>query len=193
MSDYRDWVIKQLTTRIGFNTEHAEDAYERLSRDPSVLTDFVHYLSTGEYTNKDGQDSVLGHTPQELVSKYGLEPIGAYLMLSELSVDPIKAEGYLNQIRTEGYTKREISETGSKSYSLVKIETDEKEGFYPICPKCREEAEWIDEYERWYCQDCEKYLEQEEGSKYMCKSCGNDLTWIEQYQRWYCYSCQTYA
>ena len=153
MSEYRDWVLNPLTTRIGFNTEHAEDTYERLARDPNVLTDFVHYLSTGEYTNKDGQDSVLGHT-QELVSKYGLEPIGAYLMLSELSVDPIKAEGYLKQIRTEGNETVETNEDGSKTYRRVKIETDETEGLYPICPKCGEEAEWIDENERWYCQTC---------------------------------------
>ncbi len=192
----KNYVINELMSRYEFNSFRAEDVFNRLARDVSVFRDFSHFLRTGELTNLDQEDSVLGHTVDELVSKYGLEPIGAYLMLSELAVDPMKAEEYLEKILVEGHEFVEKRDDGT----IVRVRkggtvSKEPEGFFPVCTKCGVETDWVEEYERWYCYECKEYLpeEKKEEQTYSCSTCNGELTWIEQYQRWYCYSCQTYA
>jgi len=68
-----------------------------------------------------------------------------------------------------------------------------------ICPYCGKPATWIEQYKRWYCYNCGRYVEGAagaeeagEGEAKVCPYCGKPATWIEQYKRWYCYNCGRY-
>jgi len=90
------------------------------------------------------------------------------------------------------------------------------------CPKCGEEPDFLEHMEKWYCYECNSYVDQEEIEAEeeiveeteeaspepedekpeapkemvevrMCANCGQPLKWIEKYQRHYCYSCKKYA
>lgn len=188
----KNYVLAELQTRYQFDLEHAEDAFTRLSRDITVFKGFVGYLRTGQLV-LDDNNGIEGYTPKDMVSKYGLEPVGAYLMLSELSVDRVKGEEYLNMILRRGHETIERFENGRVVRTIKGVNAQPNNGgLFPTCPTCQEEADWIEEYLRWYCRGCGEYLEPEERT-YSCSKCGGELKWIEEYQRWYCYECQQYA
>lgn len=52
--------------------------------------------------------------------------------------------------------KRRKKEPQQISPSPVQAESNKKQRF---CDNCGKPATWIEEYQRWYCYDCEKYLE----------------------------------
>ncbi len=64
-----------------------------------------------------------------------------------------RGEKYLEQILSEGHEVPVYDADGK----LVKIE------FHKVlpknCPKCGKPATWIEEYKRWYCYNCQEYLE----------------------------------
>jgi len=86
----------------------------------------------------------------------------------------------------------------------------------PQCESCRGSLRFIDTYQMWWCDRCEKYLgEKEEPSaqtgtpsyderrretdsaptqpQYPCRDCGTTLKFVEQYQRWWCDGCGGYV
>ena len=99
-----------------------------------------------------------GHTASELMMNYGLSPVGAYLMLSELSADPQKGEGYLRDIREHGHETPTYDDKGR----LTKIRFTTVSAGPPqgtlTCPRCGNPATWIEQYKRWYCYTCKEYL-----------------------------------
>jgi hypothetical protein len=151
-----DWsyVAEQLRKRFGFTQEHAEDAITRLSRDPQVFNEFVAHLRTG----KAAERSISGHTASELMSGYGLSPVGAYLMLSELSANPEKGEAYLTDIREHGHEAPTYDDKGRLTkIRFTTVSPGPAQGL-PQCPQCGKPATWIEQYKRWYCYTCKEYL-----------------------------------
>lgn len=151
-----DWsyVAEQLKKRFGFTQEHAEDAILRLSRDPKVFNEFVAHLKTGATPER----IVAGHTATELMRDYGLSPVGAYLMLSELSANPEKGEGYLRDIKDHGHETPTYDNKGRLTkIRFTTVNTAPPQG-PTLCPRCGKPATWIKQYERWYCYTCKEYL-----------------------------------
>ncbi len=152
--DFKDWryMVDEIQKRYGFDEEHAENAANRLNYVPEIFNDFLTYLRTGDMPNTEKG----GHTSHELVEKYELLPIGAYLMLFELATNPQQGEEYLTKIREEGHHTPKYDEKGN----LVEIEftTIETGDEAQTCPKCGKPATWIEQYQRWYCYECEEYL-----------------------------------
>jgi len=153
------YVKAQLMTRYGFGEDHAEDAANRLMRDQQVFRDFTTYTRTNQLpvlSIKQGDTlteySVNDHCVSELINVYELEPVGAFLMLSELSANPTRGEEYLKKILEQGHEVPVYDAQGN----LDRIE------FHKVlpktCPKCGEQATWIKEYNRWYCYKCKEYL-----------------------------------
>jgi ribosomal protein S27AE len=74
------------------------------------------------------------------------------------------------------------------------------------CPTCDNEANFIEQYDRWYCYTCQKYLPEPvvepepspipepvvETKEHPCPTCDNEASFIEQYDRYYCHTCQKY-
>ncbi len=68
------------------------------------------------------------------------------------------------------------------------------------CPGCGGQMRYIDEYDRWYCDNCQEYksIEEEtsapseEQQKNACPDCGDQMRYMDEYDRWYCDSCQEY-
>lgn len=151
VEDY-EFVLEQLQARYGFTLDHAAEAIDRLSESPNVFNALVGYLRTGNHPTLN----IRGHDVKELTSSYALSPIGAYLMLSELAVNPDRAEMYLNDIKQDGHEVVEYNPDGS-----IKKITHRSIGSgsgVPACPKCGKPATWIEQYQRWYCYDCKEYL-----------------------------------
>jgi ribosomal protein S27AE len=151
-----DWsyVAEQLSKRFGFTKDHAEDAILRLSRDPQVFNEFVAYLRTGAAPER----SVAGHTAAELMRNYGLSPVGAYLMLSELSANLQKGEGYLRDIQEHGHETPTYDDNGRVTrIRFTTVNADSSQGT-PLCPRCGNRATWIKQYDRWYCYTCKEYV-----------------------------------
>ena len=153
--DFKDfkYVADELQRRYKFSEEHAENAANRLNHVPELFNDFLTYLKTDQMPNT----VVAGHSVSELIEKYELLPIGAYLILFELFVDHAKGEGYLAQIWEEGHRDPKYDEDGN----LVEIEFTTlggEDAQPPNCPKCGKPATWIEQYKRWYCYECKEYL-----------------------------------
>jgi len=147
------YVIQELQTRHNFNEFHAEDAVERLSGVPDIFNAYVSYLRTGSH-HTIGYN---GYTINDMIQKYGLAPIGGYLMLVELAQNPEKAKGYLEMILEEGHEKAEYSSDGSvKSLTRRSVKSDDSDS--TVCPKCGKPATWIEQYKRWYCYECKEYV-----------------------------------
>lgn len=87
------------------------------------------------------------------------------------------------------------------------------------CATCEGELEYIEEYDSWYCDKCQKYegeeaepVATEEPAKETvpeaeeeapkeeeapadvrtCPQCGGNLEFVKDYDAWYCYTCQKY-
>ena len=152
VEDYM-YVLEQLQTQYGFTQEHAEDAIERMSQSPDVFNGFVSFLRTGNHPDL----SYSGYEVNDLMMNYGLSPVGAYLMLALIAVDPTRAQGYLDDLRDDIMETVEYNPDGSikkitfRTAGIASSET-------PTCPKCGKKATWVEEYKRWYCYDCKDYL-----------------------------------
>jgi len=151
VEDY-NFVMEQLQARYGFTAEHAADAIDRLSESPNVFNALVAFLRTGNHPSL----SIQGHDVKELTERYALSPIGAYLMLSELAVNPSRAQGYLEDIWEDGHEIVEYNPDGS--IKKITHRTIGSGSEAPSCPKCGKPATWIEQYQRWYCYDCKEYL-----------------------------------
>ena len=92
----------------------------------------------------------------ELVNDYELLPIGIYLMLYELQVNPQKGEEYLARILAEGHHTPKYNKDGKLvEIEFTNVDVDDNA---PMCPKCGRPANWVEQYKRWYCYDCKEYL-----------------------------------
>ena len=152
IEDY-NYVLAELQTRYNFTQDHARDAIERLSDIPALFNAFVSYLRTGN----QGVIGFGGYTVNDLMQNYGLAPVGAYLMLAELAVNPERAKGYLQRIVEEGHEKAEFNPDRSlKKITFSKVGSSESKT--PLCPKCGKPATWIEQYQRWYCYECKEYI-----------------------------------
>jgi predicted amidophosphoribosyltransferase len=83
------------------------------------------------------------------------------------------------------------------------------------CPTCGNQASFVEQYNRYYCYNCQKYLPEQSVQseaqpvqpqpsepvqpqpepvqpKPMCPTCGGEANFIQQYDRWYCHHCQKY-
>ncbi|MFW5907345.1 MAG: hypothetical protein ACOCTR_03190 [Candidatus Natronoplasma sp.] len=86
-----------------------------------------------------------------------------------------------------------------------------------LCPHCVSELRWIEQYGRWYCDNCQQYIEgveekgkpseeteevevseeeveeeEEEEITQPCPDCDGEVRWLEEYNRWYCENCKEY-
>ncbi len=164
-----DYAKEQLVSEYRFTRAHAHDAAKRLHRDPQVFMDYVKFERTRKLPvrsiQKDGaltEYSVNGHTVSDLIYNYELSPVGAFLMLSEISADPEKGESYLRQILEHGHETPVFDEEGKllriEMTMVIPKEKPLDEGT-PLCPKCGKPGTWVEEYKRWYCYSCQEYLE----------------------------------
>jgi len=93
----------------------------------------------------------------DLMMNYGLSPVGSYLMLALIAVDPARAQGYLDDLRDDIMETVEYNPDGSIkkiTFRTAGIASSEA----PTCPKCGKKATWVEQYKRWYCYDCKDYL-----------------------------------
>jgi hypothetical protein len=149
-----EYLIHELTSRYNFTRDHAQDAAERLMWDINIYNGFLSYLNKGQLTGY----SVRGYTVESLISDYKLDPLGAFLMLAELSEYPERGEKYLKMILEEGHETVVVDEDGNKEieFSFVEPPTWSDDGAHR-CEKCGGELKWIEQYKRWYCYDCKQY------------------------------------
>lgn len=152
VEDY-EYAMEQLQSRYGFTAEHAADAIERMSQAPDVFNGFVAFLRTGNHQNLNYNGYDIG----DLMMNYGLSPVGSYLMLALIAVDPARAQGYLDELREDIMETVEYNPDGSIkkiTFRTAGIASSEA----PTCPKCGKKATWVEQYKRWYCYDCKDYL-----------------------------------
>lgn len=116
----RSIIVDFLVREYNFSSGHAEDAYQRLSVDEHILKDFKTYCQTGQFPVKSVrldaktfvEYRVEGYTAGELADDYGFSPVGAYLMLADLVVDPDGAKERLAEISRKGLEIVERDESG---------------------------------------------------------------------------------
>lgn len=163
-----DYAKEQLVSEYKFTRAHAHDAAKRLYRDPQVFKDFVEFRKTNKLPVRSiekgevmSEYSVNDHSVSELIYNYDLSPVGAFLMLSEISADQGKGESYLQQILEHGHENPVYDEEGKlQRIEMTMVIPKEKplDEATPLCPKCGKPATWIEEYKRWYCYNCQEYL-----------------------------------
>ncbi len=164
-----DYAKQQLVSEHRFTKGHAQDAAKRLYRDLQVFMDFVEFKKKGKLPVRSIQKggamteySVNGHTVSDLIYNYELSPVGAFLMLSEISADTEKGESYLRQILEHGHEKPVFDKEGKLlRIEMRKVIPKEKplDESTPLCSNCGKPATWIEAYNRWYCYSCQEYLE----------------------------------
>ncbi|MBS3816669.1 MAG: S8 family serine peptidase [Candidatus Thermoplasmatota archaeon] len=91
------------------------------------------------------------------------------------------------ETQARGSTAGAAGATGASSLS------SEKES----CPDCRGRLQWVEEYERWFCENCEEYKSaggaaSQSTRSETCPDCRAQLQWVEEYERWYCENCGEY-
>lgn len=147
-----DYLINELITRYSFTRDHAQDAAERLMWDKNIYNGFVDYLNKGPLPNY----SVRGYTVEILINDYKLDPLGAFLMLAELSEYPERGERYLRMILEEGHEEVVVGDDGSREIEFSIVEPPEGASA-PKCETCGDDLKWIEQYQRWYCYNCKEY------------------------------------
>ncbi|GEM_PF-2830330 len=116
------------------------------------------------------------------------------------------------------YQPVEEEETGDEWDDASEEYYEEDEVDVKLCPHCVSELRWIPQYERWYCDNCQQYVEgideediseetQEESYEEYeeveeeeevteaiepCPDCDGEVRWLEEYNRWYCEDCKEY-
>jgi len=69
------------------------------------------------------------------------------------------------------------------------------------CSNCGDQMRYIEQYDRWYCDECKEYgpaSEKEKSrsidypSRNTCPDCRSKVRYIDQYDRWYCDECKEY-
>ncbi|MEF8873354.1 MAG: hypothetical protein V5A88_01640 [Candidatus Thermoplasmatota archaeon] len=114
----------------------------------------------------------------------------------------------------------EEEETEEAAYTKERAEPSEEEDVdVKLCPHCVSELRWVPQYERWYCDNCQQYVEaieeedvsesagqgeapekeeeeevEEEETEITepCPDCDGEVRWLEEYNRWYCEDCKEY-
>jgi HEPN domain-containing protein len=61
-----------------------------------------------------------------------------------------------------------------------------------VCPTCKEEPTYVEQYKKYYCYTCSQYVNPTEKAENACPTCGKEATYVEQYGRNYCYDCKKY-
>ena len=148
-----EYLINELTSRYGFTRDHAEDAAERLMWNHNIYNGFVNYLNNGQMTDY----SVRGYSVESLIRDYKLEPLGAFLMLAELSEYPERGEKYLRMILEEGHENVVVDEDGNMEREFTIVTPPVSSSESPRCEKCGGELQWIEQYKCWYCYNCKEY------------------------------------
>jgi len=93
-------------------------------------------------------------------------------------------------------------------------DTPEEKAAEPACPDCSGKIRFIEQYKRYYCDACKKYLPadfkpeekkeeakpepepdpaaEEKSAEPACPDCSGKIRFIEQYKRYYCDACKKY-
>jgi len=148
------YLTEQLTTKFGFETDHAESAANRLIYEDRIYEAVTQYMNSGSVVDVE----IAGRSIKSLINDYGLEPIGAYLMLVEFAADPEKGEGYLADIIQHGHVEPHYEDGEVREIEFSTVPAVEEKDQTPMCPKCGKPATWIEQYKRWYCHECKEYL-----------------------------------
>ncbi len=102
----------------------------------------------------------------------------------------------------------------------AKEESGEEVPEGPVCPDCSTSIRHIEQYDRWYCDACKKYLSkdfkpggveeepkveepksaepepapaaEEKAAEPTCPDCTGKIRHVAQYDRWYCDACKKY-
>ncbi len=63
------------------------------------------------------------------------------------------------------------------------------------CPNCGSELTFLEQYQRYYCHQCQRYAPEGYGARgaKTCPTCGGVLSYVTQYDRFYCFRCNAYA
>ncbi|MEK6988278.1 MAG: SAP domain-containing protein [Candidatus Thermoplasmatota archaeon] len=63
------------------------------------------------------------------------------------------------------------------------------------CPTCGSELNFLEQYQRYYCHQCQHYAPEGYGAHgaKKCPTCGGILSYVVQYDRFYCFRCNAYA
>ncbi len=63
------------------------------------------------------------------------------------------------------------------------------------CPNCGSELTFLEQYQRHYCHQCQRYAPDGYGAHgaRTCPTCGGVLSYVAQYDRFYCFRCNAYA
>ncbi len=145
------YLTGQLTTKYGFEEEHAESAANRLMQYDNIYEAVTEYMHTDIVTDIE----IAGHSITSLIQDYDLEPIGAYLMMVEFASDPTTGEMYLARLREDGHHVPIIEDGENRGTEFSSVPAAEQT---PRCPTCGKDATWIEQYKRWYCQECKQYI-----------------------------------
>jgi len=152
--DQFKYLTEQMTNQFGFEADHAESAANRLVYDDRIYEAVTQYMHSGNVVDVE----IAGHSITSLINNYGLDPIGAYLMLVEFAADPQKGEGYLADIIEHGHVEP-IYENGEVlEIEFSSVPAAETQNQNPVCQKCGKPTTWIDQYKRWYCHECKEYV-----------------------------------
>lgn len=141
----------QLTNKYGFEEDHAENAANRLMQYDNIYEAVTEYMHTDTISDIE----IAGHTVTSLIKDYLLEPIGAYLMLVEFASDPAKGEMYLTRLREDGHHVPVVEDGEVREIEFSSVPAADQT---PKCPTCGKDATWIEQYQRWYCQECKQYI-----------------------------------
>lgn len=141
----------QLISKYEFEEEHAEDAANRLIRDNRIYEAVASYIHTGNIADIE----IAGQSVSSLVNEYNLEPIGAYLMMVEFAADPVTGEMYLARLRENGHHVPIVEDGEIRGTEFSSVPAADQT---PKCPKCGKDVNWIEQYQRWYCQECKQYI-----------------------------------
>lgn len=141
----------QLRSKYGFEEEHAESAANRLMQYDKIYEAVTQFMHTDDIKDIE----IAGHSVKSLVSDYNLEPIGAYLMLVEFAADPTTGEMYLTRLREDGHHVPIIEDGEIRGTEFSSVPAADQT---PNCPTCGKDATWIEQYQRWYCQECKQYI-----------------------------------
>lgn len=83
-------------------------------------------------------------------------------------------------------------------------EEDKKRIEVKMCPDCGKPLKWVENYSKFYCYSCKKYLSKQRKVKLTglgpatqmentCPSCGESASYVEKYSDYYCDSCRKYV
>jgi hypothetical protein len=97
--------------------------------------------------------------------------------------------------------KKEVAE--KKEEPAAAAAPDAKAELDMMCGKCKGDATWVEQYDKWFCYTCNEYIEPKKKeavakkeaptAEGVCPKCEGEPTYVEQYDRHFCYTCNEYV